>query len=72
MMKWMSLIVVALFCIAGATALPANKYNLVIAPATLTENAVTLLWDKQFAKDSVYYEILLNGKEVKNKLMMFL
>lgn len=32
MMKWMSLIVVALFCIADATALPANKYNLIIAP----------------------------------------
>jgi polygalacturonase len=33
-----------------------------IAPGTLTENSVTILWDKQYAADSVSYEILLNWK----------
>jgi len=41
---------------------PPNKYNLLVAPGTLTENSITLLWDKQYSKDSVAYEILLNGK----------
>ena len=41
-------------------ALPSNKYNLMIAPASLTENEVTLLWDKQ--DNDVAYEILLNNK----------
>ena len=39
-----------------------NPYHLFIAPATLTENSVTLLWDKQYRSDSVVYEILLNNK----------
>lgn len=38
-----------------------NHYNLIIAPATLTENSVTLLWDKQ-GKD-VSYQVWLNGKQ---------
>lgn len=50
-----------LFAVNALASSP-NKYNLMIAPATLTEHTVTLLWDKQFAKDSVSYEILLNGK----------
>jgi exo-poly-alpha-galacturonosidase len=41
---------------------PKNTYNLLIAPGTLTENSVTLLWDKQYAADTVFYEILLNKK----------
>src|SRR5215210_2888784 len=45
-------------------ALPSKKNNLIIAPATLTENSVTLLWDKQAEKSGVIYEILLNGKAV--------
>ncbi|GAB2527264.1 glycosyl hydrolase family 28 protein [Rufibacter soli] len=43
---------------------PPAEYHLLLAPATVTENAATLLWDKQYAKDSVVYEILLNGKVV--------
>lgn len=39
-----------------------NKYNLIIAPASLTENSVVLLWDKQYAADTVLYEIVLNNK----------
>jgi exo-poly-alpha-galacturonosidase len=50
------------FVAAGAVASPPNKYNLMIAPGTLTENSVTLLWDKQPAADTVSYEILLNWK----------
>ena len=38
--------------------------NLIIAPATVTDNAATLLWDKQYAADGVVYKIFLNGKEV--------
>lgn len=52
------LLLVTVYAIAS---LP-NKYNLLIAPGTLTENSVTILWDKQYAADSVLYEILLNGK----------
>jgi exo-poly-alpha-galacturonosidase len=36
--------------------------HLFIAPATLTENSVTILWDKFYGRDSVTYEILLNKK----------
>lgn len=43
---------------------PPKNYHLLIAPATLTGNAATLLWDKQYYKDSVAYEIRLNGKVV--------
>ena len=43
---------------------PVSKYNLLIAPGTLTENSVALLWDKQYAKDAVVYEVLLNNKIV--------
>ncbi|MGB8194143.1 MAG: glycoside hydrolase family 28 protein [Chitinophagaceae bacterium] len=49
----------ASFCLAQESS---GNYRLFIAPGTLTENAVTLLWDKQYAKDSVLYELSLNGK----------
>jgi polygalacturonase len=45
-------------------ALPPSKYNLLLAPGTLTENSVTLLWDKQYRDKPVVYEIVLNGKVV--------
>ncbi len=53
-----------LLCAFSTTisAVPPNKYHLIIAPSTLTDNEVTLLWDKQYAKDNIVYEILLNGK----------
>jgi polygalacturonase len=41
---------------------PPQKFNLIIAPGTLTENSVTLLWDKQYAKEKQVYEIFLQGK----------
>src|SRR5690349_21168954 len=47
-----------------AVALPLDKYKLMIAPGTITENSVTLLWDKQYANGNVVYEVLLNGKVV--------
>lgn len=50
------------FVTVAAFGSPPNKYNLMIAPGTLTENSVTLLWDKQYAADTVLYEILLNWK----------
>ncbi|MGG9963064.1 glycosyl hydrolase family 28 protein [Ferruginibacter sp. SUN106] len=62
MKKYQFLLVVALIITADAFALSPNKYNLLIAPGTLTENAVTLLWDKQYNAGNVEYEVLLNGK----------
>jgi len=40
------------------------KFNLIIAPGTLTANSVTLLWDKQYGKDSMIYEVLLNARVI--------
>jgi polygalacturonase len=55
------LFVIVLFSL-HALASPPNKYNLIIAPGTLSENSVTLLWDKQYGRDISSYEIVLNGK----------
>ncbi len=60
MKKIISLLVVLISI--RAAALPPNKYNVMIAPGTVAENAVTLLWDKQYAKETVVYEVLLNNK----------
>ena len=38
--------------------------NLLVAPATVTDNAATILWDKQPSVDGTVYRIFLNGKEV--------
>ena len=43
---------------------PVPDYHLLIAPGTLTENSVALLWDKQYATSKLSYQILLNGKVV--------
>ncbi len=59
MKKLLILIVVLLFG-NFAIASPVNKLNLLIAPGTLGENSVTVLWDKQYAAEPVLYEILLN------------
>jgi len=40
----------------------AAGFNLMLAPGTLTENSVVLLWDKQYGKGDIVYEILLNGQ----------
>ncbi len=40
-----------------------KNIHLMIAPATLTENTVSLLWDKQTGTD-VVYEIVLNERLV--------
>ena len=54
---------VFLLLVLAITAFSApHKYNLLIAPGTITENSVTLLWDKQFGTGNIAYEILLNGK----------
>lgn len=57
-----------LFCFCFVSmwifAAPANNYHLLIAPGTVTDNSVTLLWDKQYGKDSLAYEILLNDKVI--------
>lgn len=57
------LFVILLSCfVVTVSAAPSNQYNLLIAPGTLSENSVVLLWDKQTAKEAVVYELLLNGK----------
>ena len=61
MKKSLAFILFACISVAAEASLP-NKYNLLIAPGTLTENAVTLLWDKQYNTGNGEYEILLNGK----------
>lgn len=61
MKRVLTVILVSCFVLTVSAA-PQNKYNLMIAPGTLSETSVTLLWDKQTAKDSVVYEVLLNGK----------
>lgn len=55
------LVAITLFSIK-AVAAPPGKYNILIAPGTLTENSVTILWDKQYSTETIAYEILLNGK----------
>ena len=61
MKRFLSVILLC-FLVVSTFAVPSNAYNLMIAPGTLSETSVTLLWDKQYAKDSVVYELLLNGK----------
>lgn len=41
-----------------------NQYHLIIAPGTLAENSVAILWDKQYGKNITTYEVLLNDKVV--------
>ena len=41
---------------------PSKNFHLLLAPGTLTENSATILWDKQYGKDSVVYAIFLNGQ----------
>lgn len=62
MKKLLSLVIVFMMLGIVAFAAPPNKYNLMIAPGTLSETSVTLLWDKHYAKEAVLYELLLNGK----------
>ena len=53
MRKLLSLLIVfAMFGIPAFAAAP-NKYNLMIAPGTLSETSVTLFWDKQYAADTL-------------------
>lgn len=49
---------------AWVSAAPATPFNPLIAPGTLTDRSVTLLWDKQSGKEAAVYEITLNGKSV--------
>lgn len=55
----------ALICSLPLPAISAtgnNRFNLMIAPATLSENSVSLLWDKQMEVKDAVYVISLNGK----------
>ncbi|MDO7851703.1 glycoside hydrolase family 28 protein [Hymenobacter convexus] len=58
---WVSFL--AAFAARGAAALPGNAH-LLVAPGTLTENSVTVLWDKQPGAGKAVYELALNGKAV--------
>lgn len=51
-----------LICIAFIVfASPPDKFNLMVAPGTLSDSSVTLLWDKQYVKGNAVYEVILNG-----------
>ncbi|WP_336726011.1 glycoside hydrolase family 28 protein [Paraflavisolibacter sp. H34] len=56
------LFVLAALLLPAAKADARKKFNLLLAPGTVTEKSATLLWDKQAGGDSALYEILLNGK----------
>ncbi|GAB3868282.1 glycoside hydrolase family 28 protein [Hymenobacter segetis] len=58
---WVSFFVAIAARVAAA---PIDKRHLLIAPGTLTESSVTLLWDKESGKEKVAYELSLNGKAV--------
>ena len=46
----------------GALAQSAGKMNLLVAPGTLTDSKVSILWDKQYRATKAVYQVLLNGK----------
>lgn len=48
-------------------AAPPKNYNLMIAPATVTDKSATLLRDKEYGKDSMVYQIPLNEKVIASK-----
>jgi len=54
-----TLLLIPSFILAGPLS---GNFNLTIAPGTLTECAVTLLWQKQSAQPSGQYQLLFNGK----------
>jgi polygalacturonase len=62
-MKKVSILLSCFIAISfAAMAAKSPEFNLLIAPGSLTENAVTLLWDKQYGKNSVMYEISVDGR----------
>ncbi len=62
MKKFILLLSFFILVLTWVFALPPNKFTLLIAPGTITENSATLLWDKQNGYDSMVYEISLNGR----------
>jgi exo-poly-alpha-galacturonosidase len=59
------ILTIAFYSIQLSAASP-YKFNLLIAPGTVSENEVTLLWDKQYASVNPTYVISLNDKIVGN------
>jgi hypothetical protein len=53
-MKKSILVLMLSFFVVVLFAATPNKYNLMIAPSTLTESAVTFLWDKQYGQQFEY------------------
>lgn len=54
-----------IFMFSALPGIAASKYNLMIAPGTLSETSVSLLWDKQPKPGKpVIYQISLNGKAI--------
>ena len=54
-------ILLSSFCVAQKNA---AALNLLIAPGTITDNSVALVWDKQYAVDGTSYNVSLNGKQL--------
>lgn len=66
MKKLLLPLVACILCICAIAATPRKQLNLLIAPGTLSENSVALLWDKQYASAEVSYGVSLNGKPAGN------
>ncbi len=64
MKKMASLLSACLLLCIAVVAAPATSYHVLIAPATVTANSATILWDKQFATNQVVYQIWLNNKRI--------
>jgi len=56
------LVVLFIFQVLEVAAAPVYTFNLLIAPGTVSESSVTLLWDKQYDPASAVYEIFINGE----------
>lgn len=56
------LMIAIIFLSLRVSAASAYKFNLLIAPGTLSEKSVTFLWDKQYDSGNLVYEIVLNGR----------
>jgi len=51
-----------LFVVSNNFAAPSPSSRCIIAPGTLTDKSVTLLWNKQAEKNNLVYAVSLNGK----------
>ncbi|MBB6238229.1 polygalacturonase [Pedobacter sp. AK013] len=61
-MRRILMLLLFVFLSFKAAATATNPFNLLVAPGTLSENTVALLWDKQYGTPYNIYQVFLNGK----------